>query len=377
MTSSFSERKIAYRKNKTDRDSGKLNCIPFYKAFPRLSKHIPGLIKGVQYKILSYTGIGKTKFAKFLGVFLPAMTLDHYPDCGITYKVFFFLLEETIDEAIDSITVSILSMYYNTHIDVLELKSMYEESVSSDILDIVESEEFEQRVDKILKCVEFIDTITNPFGIYKKVRSYMKDNGHFSKKTITTSDGKEVEVDDKYIENDPDHYVIFITDHVGLMTKENTMSKHETIGKYSHEYCRRQLVGKYYCININVQQMEMKGDDVTHFKAGRLEPSLDKAATNKEILRDDMVILGLFAPDRYRLTNYIGYDIVHPKDEYKSLRDNFRSVHVLKNRIGTPNSIIPMFFDGASGQFKELPKTTDTEGLKKVYSYLKKIKSVT
>ena len=46
-------------KNKENREKGKVNLIPFYEHFPRLSKFIPGLFKQGIYKILSGTGVGK------------------------------------------------------------------------------------------------------------------------------------------------------------------------------------------------------------------------------------------------------------------------------------------------------------------------------
>jgi len=375
----FEKRLEEIEKNRSDRLSGKLTCIPFYKAFPRLSKHVPGLIKGVQYKILSYTGIGKTKLGKFLSIFLPLQVQKDYPDANITFKTFYFLLEETIDEAIDSLIVALLALNHNVYIDELTLKSMYEDVLHIDILNLIKSDPFKEKVKAILKCVEFIDNTLNGFGIYKKVRSYMETVGtvHIKEVKIEGSD-KTITVKSHYTYDDPYHYVFVVTDHVSLLKKEGKKNKHETIAHFSYEYCRKQMTGFYKNIVINIQQMEMKGDDIAHFKAGRLEPTMDKAATNKEILRDDLVVIGLFAPDRYGLENYIGYPIVNKKDEYRSLRDNFRSVHILKNRIGTPNAVIPLFFNGAAGSFKELPKQGDKKYkpiMEKVFKLINNIKS--
>jgi len=46
----------AIRDLKERRERGKMNLIPFYKHFPRLSKVIPGLFRQGIYKILSGTG---------------------------------------------------------------------------------------------------------------------------------------------------------------------------------------------------------------------------------------------------------------------------------------------------------------------------------
>ena len=46
------------------RDKGELLCIPYYKSFPKLSKFVPGIIKGIMYKITAGSGVGKTQLTR-------------------------------------------------------------------------------------------------------------------------------------------------------------------------------------------------------------------------------------------------------------------------------------------------------------------------
>lgn len=70
----------------------------------------------------------------------------------------------------------------------------------------------------------------------------------------------------------------------------------------------------------------------------------------------DYIVLGLFSPNRYGIKNFRGYHIEQELGKQgNELRDNFRSVHILKSRFGSPNGILPLYFDGTVNYFCELP----------------------
>ena len=58
--------------------------------------------------------------------------------------------------------------------------------------------------------------------------------------------------------------------------------------------------------------------------------------------------IGLFGPSRYPISTHRGYDV-------SRMGDSYRSLIVLKNREGIPNSRIGLHFLGAVGAFAELP----------------------
>ena len=77
------------------------------------------------------------------------------------------------------------------------------------------------------------------------------------------------------------------------------------------------------------------------------------------------MIFGLFAPVRYDIEEYRGYDI-------KILQDNYRDLIVLKDRwYGCANLHVPLYFNGATNIFKELPPRGTPE-LAEVYLKLRK-----
>jgi hypothetical protein len=201
------------------------------------------------------------------------------------------------------------------------------------------------------------------------MKTYNEQRGSWSKKTIIV-DGEPKEVNDSYTPDDPNEYVIVITDHIGLLRNEKGMNKYDTIGKFSSEHCI-ELRNKYGNIVVNVQQQSaekekkqftFKGSSI----AEKLEPSLDGLGDNKSTARDADDVFALFAPDRYQMDECDGYKV-------DVLQDHFRLFMILKSRDGESNIRTPLFFDGAVNYFTELPKVTDLDSMNKVYEYVKSI----
>lgn len=71
--------------------------------------------------------------------------------------------------------------------------------------------------------------------------------------------------------------------------------------------------------------------------------------------------MGLFAPARYKISNYRGYNI----DKFQ---DRYRCAIVLKDRAyGLANSYIHMYFNGAANHFSELEPAEEFKKNPKLY----------
>ncbi len=355
----YSERLRQLEEAKKHVDNGKLNCIPFYEAYPRLSKYLPGIVKGTYYIVSANSGIGKTQLAKHMFVLTPYRFIKNNPDCGLKLKILYFALEESREEFIDSLIVAHLFEKYGISIDTLQLRSMYKNSLSQDILDKLK--ECQEYFNDLFNCVEVIDSVSNPTGIYKYCRDYSEQHGkhiHTTREfTEKDSFGNEKKTNERvyshYEPNDPNEYVIVLTDHISLLGEESGMNKHQTMSKWSVDYCRKQITKHWKYIVVNIQQQSSESEKQQFTISGKsieskLEPSLDGLGDNKMTQRDALVVLGLFAPDRYGIEVHNGYNI-------KVLKDNYRQLSILKNRIGRSNLKIPLYFKGESNHFEELP----------------------
>ena len=81
------------------------------------------------------------------------------------------------------------------------------------------------------------------------------------------------------------------------------------------------------------------------------------------------IVIGLYSPFKYGLATYEGYDI-------KRFKNYIRFMEVIEDRhYGATGNICPLFFNGASSIFYELPKPDDTRELSKVYDYISSLES--
>jgi len=378
----FNERLADIKAKQLNKKEGSYNCIPFYENFPILSKYLPGIMKGVQYLVTANSGIGKTQLAKFMFVKTPYDFIKAHPEANLKLKILYFALEESKEEFVDTLIVAHLAEHFKIYIDVLQLNSMYDVEISDEIIEKIECAK--DYFAELFDSVEIIDSVSNPYGIYKYCRQYSNENGvHYwtqlklndeSKRRLITHDEYEAQRENKenwkyshYKQNNENEYVIVITDHIALLQpeKKHEGSLHKTMTSWSADYCRKQITKHWKYSIVNIQQQAAASENVEHYKAARLEPSLDNLGDNKLTQRDALVIIGLFAPYRYGLTNYLGYDITR-------LKDNFRSLIILKNRIGRPSLNLGLYFDGAINKFKEMPNANNYERMNKVYALIEK-----
>ena len=137
----------------------------------------------------------------------------------------------------------------------------------------------------------------------------------------------------------------------------------------SAEYGRKNITKRYGCCMALVQQQAADTEKQQYTNSGqsieaKLEPSLSGLGDNKLTQRDAFIVLGLFAPARHDIPKHMGYDITILKDWYRCLM-------ILKNRMGVPNLRTALLFNGACNTFSELPKVGSPE-LAEIYEGIKR-----
>jgi len=343
------------RENKARRRSGKLNAIPI--GLPRTEQYFPGVQRKNYVKFTANSGVGKSKIVKCLMVFNTFMFLRENPNCGLKLRTLYFCLEESKLSFVHSFYCYLLKKLKNVRVPIKELKSITREfpDEAEPYLD-----ELTPIVKEFLSCVAIIDNVRNPYGIYKMCMDYIETLGHYTERrynfhTKDSAGNPVVEVrtaKGDFIYDDPEMIVQVVIDHISLIHAEKGMDKREAMSYLSEEYLIR-LRDYFMCAITDVHQQaaDKEKKEFTHKGASieeKLRPSLDGLGDNKAIQRDADEIFGLFAPDRYGITECYGYDI-------SQLQDNYRSLIFLKSRDGDSNIEVGLFFDGGCNHFEELP----------------------
>lgn len=367
--------------NKKNHEDGYYNCIPFL-GMQRLEEFLPGIEQSTYYLIAAATGVGKSKLARYLFIHNPIMFLEENPDSGIELDILYFSLEESKEKVILAEISKYLYTKYGLTLSTKQLSSVGRYN-SLSLEDLEKVKEAEEHVTNFLSRVKIFDNVRNATGIYKTVRDFALKVGTYYDKNDTPLTPQEVELVrvgntesgtykkiSYYKKHNPKHYVIILTDHISLLQPESGETLWQTMGKFSSNYCLH-MRDKFGFIPVVIQQLAADKERVeTNFQGDtikeKLEPSLDGLGDNKTIARDVNVAIGLFAPDRYKITEHNGYNILR-------FRDRYRSMNIMKSRDGIANKKLPLFFNGAVDFFKELPKADDMENMNRVYEHINQL----
>ena len=353
-------RKEFYLQERSNRDLGKVNGIPWFYTFPKLGSIIPSIPRGYPILWTANSGIGKTQ--TWMGIFIYTIykLKKTHPELNLKIKLVVALLEDTKEMFIDRLFSMLLFQMYQIRVDGHDLHSLRENPLSADIvtkLDVIEKE-----IEFILEDCEIIDSVYNPTGLYKWARAISNKYGtHHSKDMHFTTEKGETTIQKVYSHyelNDPDIQFLMIVDNLNNLSQEmregRLQTEREAINMWTRNYCRLQITKHWKWSVINIiqqssdsekQQFDYRGNSIVE----KVKPSLDGLGNSKECQRDHFLVIGIFAPNRYGIDEYNGYNI-------ERIADGFRSLIILKSNLSPTNIEIPFYFDGSCSFLKELPK---------------------
>jgi len=347
--------KESFKENKQKVLSGKLVGLPLYEVFPRLGSYIPVIPPAIQLMITAGSGVGKSN--SWVGMILLTVykLKRKYPTKELKFRFIIALLEDTKEDFISRLYSAIILIKHGVRTDVLELNSRRGNPLPEKIERLLD--DVEEEINDLLGYCEIVDSIYNPTGLYKWGRAISNKLGTHHTKEMTFSNDKgepyKQDVYSHYIPNDPDEQVFMIIDNLNNLQSEKGESRLETINKWTSRYGRLQITKHWKWNVVNVLQQSSDSEKPQFDVRGNLivercKTSIDGLGNSKESQRDHILIFGLWAPNRFGIINYEGYDI-------SRLEDAYRSFIILKSNISETNKEIPMYFDGAASLYKELP----------------------
>lgn len=351
---------------------GKVNCIA--SPIKALTNDFPGIEQEEYIIVTGAQKTAKSQFTSWMFIYTPILYAYAHPD-KVRVKIFYAPLEESQEKVAMRFMRYLMFLKSNRTVRIThhQLNSTIEgQPVDENILNLLETEEYQKILTFFEEHIVFMSA-SNPTGLYKTLVKYADEHGKREFNEIITTDEfgekKVTKVFKSYTPDDPDEYVIIITDHVGLLQEESGRDKRGTIKKWS-EYCM-ELRDKYRYIPINVQQQSTETLDKEAFKLNRIRPTPAGLADCKDTRYDCNVMIGLTNPFAMDVKSYLGYDITR-------LKDHQRFVEIMLSRDGTANSVKAMYFDGAVCFFHELktPTAEDFDSfMEKIYALIDKLKA--
>lgn len=349
--------------------NGGVNCIP--TPFKRFMDDFCGIEQETYYCITSYTKGGKSQVTSYIFIFR-TIIYSYFAKEDVDFKIIYFPLEETKERIMQRFMSWLL--YRFTHgamrVSPKELRSTTT-PVAEAVLDRLAQPDIQGILEYFEEHVIFPNEKPNPTGIRNFCIRYAEEHGTVHKRTITIKDElnqpQDIEVFDSYEQDNPNEYRMIIIDTINLIDTERGMTLKQSMDKLS-EYCAKDLRNKYHYSPIVIQQQAFESEGNDSFKLGRVRPSVYGLGDSKYISRDANIVLGLFSPFRFGITEYFGYDIT-------VLKDHIRFLEVIANRDGEMGGLLPLWFDGAVCDFREMPKPDDKAAMGKIHQHCKNLEA--
>ena len=344
---------------------GGVNCIP--SPFKRFMNDFCGIEQDTYYCVTSFTKGGKSQLVSYMFIF-QAVIYAYFAKEQIDFKILYFPLEETRERIMQRFMSWLLfkKSHGSLRISPRELRSTTQ-ALDESIIDRLRQFDMQDILQYFEEHVIFPTEAPNPTGIYKYCKQYAEDHGTVHKRTVRIKDElgqlQDVEVFDSYEQDNPNEYRMIIIDTINLIDTERGMTLKQSIDKLS-EYCAKYLRNRYHYSPIVIQQQAFESEGNDAFKLGRVRPSVAGLGDSKYVSRDADIVLGLFSPFRFGITEYFGYDI-------NILKDHIRFLEVVVNRNGEMGGLLPLWFDGAVCDFRELPKPDDKAAINDIYNLCK------
>jgi len=339
--------------------NGKSGIIPIY--YSRVKDYID-IAKNTMYTIGGETNAGKSTIAQDMFMIRPIQWYLEHKTPEIKLSVIYFGMERKMYQ---------YSARWLSRLIFLEQGIMIspKKILGRKRSDKMTDHDFRlvQEYYKILDEWEKDDVLLahqgskNPSGISMYLEAFAKKHGTVVDKNKDDKSIENILETRTYTPNHPNHIVLVITDHIGILAperkdKDGTMKSQ--IDKFSRTM--REARDVYGFSPVIIQQLNRNLSDVTRQKLGELAPKLSDFADSSQTQQDSDVIMALFDPYRHVVGDPgkdNGYDLKRLKDE--KFRTFYRSLHILKNSFESSGMQFPMALQPEYGILKTLPKRDD------------------
>ena len=304
----------------------------------KLDKYIGGIQRGVYTLIFGLSGASKTGLA----LYMIYRTLKDNPEKDIKYIYF------SLEMAAELLLAKLMCLYmyeeFGVIISYTELMS-WEEILSDEKYNYIQKSKV--WLSEISEKLLIFDKALSAKSFYRTTMSLLEEWGSFTE----SADGRRK----IYNKANPEQYVIVVVDHVGLCVPETGNSKKQEIDLISQ-----------YAVNLRercqvsffmLQQENRNSANMDRRKMDMTECSSEDLKDTGNTFNDCQVCLGVYYPLKHKLKTHRGYPIINDAcSDFKGLRDRYRAICLIKNRMGVSDRVIPVNFMGEIGYYRNLPK---------------------
>lgn len=308
---------------------------------PKFSNKITNVQRRKYITIGGSTGSGKTAFVDNQFVLEPFDYLESN-NSPFSLEVIYYCLEIPVVDKITKLVAAKIARDYGIKVDEKIIHSEGNYDIPPDVEAIIK--DYKEYFSKLLNKVIFFRGSLTPNFLYKDIMGYVESRGQIIR------DNKGIIVN--YIPKNPQLITEIIIDHSNLITpnEEDKNSKKIAIDRTSQMLVFFRNMFNHSPIVISQYNRAIEGMD--RKKQESQEPQLSDFKETGSTQEDANLVLGLFYPYKFGLDTHRGYPV-------SKLGNNYRSLHILKNRNGEDNIALGLRFDGKTGRFSELPTMKD------------------
>lgn len=321
--------------------------------FNRVNNYIFGVQRACYTLLGGMSGASKTKITDF--IIINAIQDAEAQNIPINIWYYSYEINEESKRA-DWLSI-LIHKKYNRIITPEKIKGLGDLRLTKEELMIVESEIPE--LEKLFSKIKWIWEATNPTGMYVEWFNFMKERGTFDKESYIDESGETKERIVKFTPNNPEEYNIAVVDHIALTRLERGFELKQNLDKLS-EYavkCRNLFKMSFFFIQqfndglSSIERQKFKGVDIS--------PQQTDFRDSRNPYIDADVVLGLMNAYKMDMENCLGYNINETFDSAYNLKDRFRMLKIIKNRLGRDNIAIGLLFIAESCYFEELKKPNE------------------
>lgn len=218
-------------------------------------------------------------------------------------------------------------------------------------------------VQEIMRDIIFLEDAVHPTAVFESIiTDHYEKHGEVKRSPVSEAEKKKGKKGRilGYNPRDPDMYTLLVIDHLGLTQSEMGLSLKGTIDKMSRYAVI--LRNMFQCTCVFIQQfstdlLESKRSRIQNMTGKRKEaaviPSRLDFGDSKAPYRDADVVFGIIKPSHFDLDEFAGIDTT--KISMGGMGDYLTIMNLLKNRYGSANRTIPMFFNPIAGIAEEVP----------------------